>query len=50
MIYTTNAVEALNGRYARSSRRAAASPSTTLPLKLLYLAIKNAGMRLAPGD
>lgn len=45
MIYTTNAVEARSiARRARLSSSAAAS-QTMIALKLVYLAIKNAGLR-----
>src|SRR5215471_5755666 len=45
MIYTTNAVEALNRSLRKIIKTRGSFPNDDAALKLLYLAIKNAGMR-----
>jgi transposase-like protein len=45
MIYTTNAVEALNRSLRKISKTRGSFPNDEAALKLLYLAIRNAGMR-----
>ena len=45
MIYTTNAVEALHRSLRKIIKTRGSFPSDEAALKLLYLAIKNAGMR-----
>jgi hypothetical protein len=45
MIYTTNAVEALHRSLGKIIKTRGSFPNDDAALKLLYLAIKNAGMR-----
>ena len=45
MIYTTNAVEALHRSLRKIIKTRGSFPNDDAALKLLYLAIKNAGMR-----
>ena len=45
MIYTTNAVEALHRSLRKIIKTRGSFPNDEAALKLLYLAIKNAGMR-----
>ena len=45
MIYTTNAVEALNRSLRKIIKTRGSFPNDDAALKLLYLAIRNAGMR-----
>src|SRR6516162_5856689 len=45
MIYTTNAVEALNRSLRKIIKKRGSFPNDDAALKLLYLAIRNAGMR-----
>jgi putative transposase len=45
MIYTTNAVEALNRSLRKIIKTRGSFPNDEAALKLLYLAIRNAGMR-----
>ena len=45
MIYTTNAVEALHRSLRKIIKTRGSFPSDDAALKLLYLAIKNAGGR-----
>jgi putative transposase len=45
MIYTTNAVEALNRSLRKIIKTRGSFPNDEAALKLLYLAIKNAGLR-----
>ena len=47
MIYTTNAVEALHRSLRKIIKTRGSFPNDDAALKLLYLAIKNAGMRCA---
>lgn len=49
MIYTTNAVEALNRSLRKIIKTRGSFPNDDAALKLLYLAIKNAGMRWRRG-
>jgi putative transposase len=49
MIYTTNAVEALNRSLRKIIKTRGSFPTDDAALKLLYLAIKNAGMRWRRG-
>ena len=50
MIYTTNAVEALHRRLRKIIKTRGSFPNDDAALKLLYLAIKNAGLRWRRGD
>jgi putative transposase len=45
MIYTTNAVEALNRSLRKIIKTRGSFPNDEAALKLIYLAIRNAGMR-----
>jgi putative transposase len=45
MIYTTNAVEAVNRSLRKIIKTRGSFPTDEAALKLLYLAIQNAGMR-----
>ena len=45
MIYTTNAVEALHRSLRKIIKTRGSFPNDDAALKLLYLAIKNAGLR-----
>ena len=45
MIYTTNAVEALHRSLRKIVKTRGSFPNDDAALKLLYLAIKNAGLR-----
>ena len=45
MIYTTNAVEALHRSLRKIIKTCGSFPNDDAALKLLYLAIKNAGLR-----
>lgn len=45
MIYTTNAVEALHRSLRKIIKTRGSFPTDEAALKLLYLAVKNAGMR-----
>jgi len=45
MIYSTNAVEALHRSLRKIIRTGGSFPNDDAALKLLYLAIKNAGLR-----
>jgi putative transposase len=45
MIYTTNAVESLNRSLRKIIKTRGSFPNDEAALKLLYLAIRNAGMR-----
>jgi putative transposase len=45
MIYTTNAVEALHRSLRKIIKTRGSFPNDDAALKLLYLAIRNAGMR-----
>ena len=45
MIYTTNAVEALHRSLRKIIKIRGSFPNNDAALKLLYLAIKNAGLR-----
>ena len=49
MIYTTNAVEALNRSLRKIIKTRGSFPNDEAALKLLYLAIKNAGLRWRRG-
>lgn len=49
MIYTTNAVEALNRSLRKIIKTRGSFPNDEAAMKLLYLAIKNAGMRTRRG-
>ena len=49
MIYTTNAVEALHRSLRKIIKTRGSFPNDDAALKLLYLAIKNAGMRWRRG-
>src|SRR6187401_803050 len=49
MIYTTNAVEALHRSLRKIIKTRGSFPNDEAALKLLYLAIKNAGMRWRRG-
>jgi putative transposase len=49
MIYTTNAVEALNRSLRKIIKTRGSFPNDDAALKLLYLAIKNAGLRWRRG-
>jgi putative transposase len=49
MIYTTNAVEALHRSLRKIIKNRGSFPNDHAALKLLYLAIKNAGMRWRRG-
>jgi len=49
MIYTTNAVEALNRSLRKIIKTRGSFPNDEAAIKLLYLAIKNAGMRWRRG-
>jgi putative transposase len=49
MIYTTNAVEALHRSLRKIVKTRGSFPNDDAALKLLYLAIKNAGMRWRRG-
>jgi transposase-like protein len=49
MIYTTNAVEALNRSLRKIIKTRGSFPNDDAALKLLYLAIRNAGMRCGEG-
>jgi putative transposase len=49
MIYTTNAVEALHRSLRKIIKRRGSFPNDDAALKLLYLAIKNAGLRWRRG-
>jgi putative transposase len=49
MIYTTNAVEALNRALRKIIKTRGSFPTDEAAFKLLYLAIKNAGMRWRRG-
>jgi putative transposase len=49
MIYTTNAVEALNRSLRKIIKNRGSFPNDEAALKLLYLAIRNAGMRWRRG-
>ena len=48
MIYTTNALEAVNRSLRKIIKTRGSFPTDEAALKLLYLAIKNAGMRWQP--
>jgi putative transposase len=48
MIYTTNAVEALHRSLRKIIKTRGSFPNDEAALKLLYLAIKNAGLRWRP--
>jgi putative transposase len=48
MIYTTNALEAVNRSLRKIVKTRGSFPTDEAALKLLYLAIKNAGMRWQP--
>ncbi|MGY3621608.1 transposase-like protein [Bradyrhizobium sp. USDA 10063] len=45
MIYTTNAVESMNRSLRKIIKTRGSFPDDEAAIKLLYLAIKNAGMR-----
>jgi putative transposase len=49
MIYTTNAIEALNRSLRKIIKTRGSFPNDEAAMKLLYLAIKNAGMRWRRG-
>ena len=49
MIYTTNAVEALHRSLRKIIKTRGSFPNDDAALKLLYLAIKNAGLRWRQG-
>jgi putative transposase len=49
MIYTTNCVEALNRSLRKIIKTCGSFPNDEAALKLLYLAIKNAGLRWRRG-
>ena len=49
VIYTTNAVEALHRSLRKIIKTRGSFPNDEAALKLLYLAIKNAGMRWRRG-
>jgi putative transposase len=49
MIYTTNAVEALHCSLRKIIKTRGSFPTDDAALKLLYLAIKNAGLRWRRG-
>ena len=49
MIYTTNAVEALHRSLRKIIKTRGHFPNDDAALKLLYLAIRNAGMRWRRG-
>ncbi len=49
MIYTTNAVEALHRSLRKIIKTRGSFPTDDAALKLLYLAIKNAGLRWRRG-
>ena len=49
MIYTTNAVEALHRSLRKNIKARGSFPNDDAALKLLYLAIKNAGLRWRRG-
>jgi putative transposase len=49
MIYTTNAVEALHRSLRKIIKTRGSFPNDEAALKLLYLAIKNAGLRWRRG-
>jgi putative transposase len=49
MIYTTNAVEALHRSLRKIIKTRGSFPNDDAALKLLYLAIKNAGLRWRRG-
>jgi putative transposase len=49
MIYTTNAVEALHRSMRKIIKTRGSFPNDDAALRLLYLAIKNAGMRWRRG-
>ena len=49
MIYTTNAVEALHGSMRKIIKTRGSFPNDEAALKLLYLAIRNAGLRWRRG-
>jgi transposase-like protein len=49
MIYTTNAVEALNRSLRKIIKTRGSFPNDDAALKLVYLAIKNAGLRWRRG-
>jgi putative transposase len=49
MIYTTNAVEALHRSLRKIIKTRGSFPNDDAALKLMYLAIKNAGMRWRRG-
>ena len=50
MIYTTNAVESLNRSLRKIIKTRGSFPSDEAAMKLLYLAIQNAGIALAKAD